>query len=221
MGKAVFTIWNVPYEQKNEKKIGSSENRVFTCFYAGRISKDTGVVAILEAFRIAKKQFEGLKLVLIGRLDIDNITYKDMLSTSKKFGDLVLLKAVSHDKLESLYLSADAGLALYPPTYWTFRTKASEKVFEYMSYSLPVITSNFPGLREIINSTNSGLLINPSDPESISNAILMLCRNQQYAKLLGTNGRKAISSNYNWDKQKATLFEAYYYVEHGYLSSRL
>jgi glycosyltransferase involved in cell wall biosynthesis len=211
--KAVFTVWNVPSKGLIAELPRDQFHETFNLFYAGAISKYTGVSNVLKAFVLANSNFRGLKLVLVGNVDKHSTIYNELDTVMREHKNVTLLKAMPHHELEHLYLNSDAGLALYPPTYWTCRTKASEKVFEYMSYSLPVITSNFPGLSEIITETESGLLVNPLDPESISKAILLLCENRRYSELLGANGRKAVLNSFNWETRKISLFQAYCYLE--------
>ena len=83
------------------------------------------------------------------------------------------------------------------------------KMFEYMSARIPVIASDFPLWREIIQGNDCGLLVDPLDPAAIANAIDYLVLNPEEAQRMGANGRKAVNERYNWTIEEQKLFAFY------------
>ncbi len=83
------------------------------------------------------------------------------------------------------------------------------KMFEYMSAGIPVIASNFPLWREIIQGNDCGLLVDPLDPAAIADAIDYLVSNPAEAQRMGANGRRAVNERYNWDIEEQKLFAFY------------
>jgi len=83
------------------------------------------------------------------------------------------------------------------------------KMFEYMSSSIPVIASNFPLWREIIEGNNCGLCVDPLDPKAIAAAIDYLVQNPAVARQMGENGRQAVLSKYNWSTEEKKLLGFY------------
>ena len=78
-------------------------------------------------------------------------------------------------------------------------------MFEYMSAGLPVIASNFPKWKNIIDETNCGICVNPLDPNEIAKAIEFFLTNPEKAKEMGQNGRKLIEKKYNWSIEEKKL----------------
>ena len=76
---------------------------------------------------------------------------------------------------EALRLARDAniGIVTFLPTPNNMSCLPN-KLFEYMQLCLPVIASNFPHYEEIIGKSNCGLLVDPSDPNSIALGIIKL-----------------------------------------------
>ena len=88
------------------------------------------------------------------------------------------------------------------------------KMFEYMSAGIPVIASNFPLWREIIEGNQCGICIDPLDPKAIAIAIDYIITHPQAAKTMGQNGRQAVQKRYNWTTQANILTEFYGVISH-------
>ncbi len=83
------------------------------------------------------------------------------------------------------------------------------KMFEYMSSGLPVIASDFPLWRQIIEGSQCGLCVDPLDPQSIAAAIDYLTTHPDEARAMGENGRIAVQRKYNWGREAKKLVELY------------
>ncbi len=83
------------------------------------------------------------------------------------------------------------------------------KMFEYMAAGIPVIASNFPLWREIIEGNQCGLCVDPLDPKTIAGAIDRLVNNPELARRMGENGRRAVMDKYNWSIEEGKLLRFY------------
>ncbi len=83
------------------------------------------------------------------------------------------------------------------------------KMFEYMAAGIPVIASNIPSWREIIEGNDCGLCVDPFDPAAIAAAIDYLVLHPALAKRMGENGKKAVIEKYNWPVQALKLTDFY------------
>jgi glycosyltransferase involved in cell wall biosynthesis len=83
------------------------------------------------------------------------------------------------------------------------------KMFEYMAAGIPVIASNFPLWRSIVDDNQCGLCVNPKNIKEIAAAIDYLVTNPDIAQRLGENGRRAVRDKYNWQLQAAKLINFY------------
>jgi len=101
-----------------------------------------------------------------------------------------------------------AGLVLlYPEPNYVYSQPI--KMFEYMAAGIPVIASDFPLLREIVEGADCGRLVDPLDPRAIADAIEYLLGYPEKAEEMGRNGRRAVEERYNWENEKRKLLALY------------
>jgi len=83
------------------------------------------------------------------------------------------------------------------------------KVFEYMSMGLPVILSDCPYNRMMVEKLEFGICVDPENPDEIADAIRYLLDNPEEAKRMGENGRRAIKEEFNWSVEEKKLLALY------------
>ncbi|MGE5802332.1 MAG: glycosyltransferase family 4 protein [Gemmatimonadota bacterium] len=71
---------------------------------------------------------------------------------------------------------------------------------EASACGLPVIAGQSGGLAEAVRDGETGLVVNPDDPEAVADALKRLLGDQLLARRLGQSGRKAVETYYNWDR---------------------
>jgi glycosyltransferase involved in cell wall biosynthesis len=82
-------------------------------------------------------------------------------------------------------------------------------MFEYMAAGIPVIASDFPLWRDIVEAHACGLCVDPRDPPAIAAAIDYLASHPDIARRMGENGRKAVCARYNWPREATKLIQFY------------
>lgn len=83
------------------------------------------------------------------------------------------------------------------------------KMFEYMAAGIPVIASDIPLWRGILESSRCGICVDPYDPAAIARAIDYFVLNPDIARQMGRNGRQAILDTYNWPVESVKLIAFY------------
>ncbi|MBK1990761.1 glycosyltransferase family 4 protein [Sphaerospermopsis aphanizomenoides BCCUSP55] len=101
-----------------------------------------------------------------------------------------------------------AGLVLLHPTA-SLMDSLPVKMFEYMCAGIPVIASNFPLWKEIIEGNQCGICVDPHNPQAIAEAIQWIIAHPYEAKQMGENGRSAVLEKYNWEKESKVLLKLY------------
>lgn len=97
-----------------------------------------------------------------------------------------------------------AGLVTLHPTA-NYLDSLPIKMFEYMAAGIPVIASDFPAWRAIIDTFQCGVCVDPLDPDAIARAIDSLNADPLAAQAMGEKGRAAVLSHFHWEREFGAL----------------
>lgn len=100
------------------------------------------------------------------------------------------------------------GLVILHPTQ-KYRDAYPTKMFEYMAASLPVIVSDFPLWRRIVEQAGCGLLVDPQAPQAVAEAMQWILDHPAEAETMGQCGRAAVEQHYNWAPEAQKLLALY------------
>ena len=179
----------------------------FAVLYAGAhgLSNDLGV--LLETARLLSDQPEIL-LVMLG----DGKDKPALVQQASKAGlvNVQFLQPVPKVEMPQALAAADACIAILKPLEM-YKTVYPNKVFDYMAASRPVILAIDGVIRQVIESADAGIAIQPGDPVAMAEAIRLLFQNRELAGKLGSNGRRYVEQHFDraaLADQLATLLSA-------------
>lgn len=191
-------------ELEPDSEILSTEKSIKnTICYVGGISVIRGAYEMTEAMGFVKND---IKLHLAGEFS-QEIDF-DRLRNFNGWKKIVELGFVNRNNVKNLMADSLGALAVFKPELNHFNAQPN-KMFEYMSAGLPVIASNFPLWKEIIEGNKCGICVDPLSPKKIAEAIDLLYENQDRAREMGKNGQKAVYEKYNWQNEEKTLLQLY------------
>lgn len=198
-GKTV-NINNFPI--KDELNTLTSEvmkERIVT--YIGEITRIRGAMEMITAMG-----FVNGKLYLAGPYESE--TFRFELQKLKGWEKVKEFGFINRLQAKEILGQSSAGLVIFHPEPNHINAQPN-KIFEYMSAGIPVIGSDFPLWREIIEGNQAGMCVNPLNPEAIAQVINFLFENPEEAKKMGLNGIKAILEKFNWETEVEKLIEVY------------
>jgi len=100
------------------------------------------------------------------------------------------------------------GLAILHPEP-NYLESYPTKMFEYMAMGIPVIVSNFPLYRHIVDETGAGVSVDPLDIKGIADTIEKLLSDTDRLARMGENGRLAVARSYSWEHESTHLLRMY------------
>jgi glycosyltransferase involved in cell wall biosynthesis len=151
--------------------------------YAGRLSKEKGVLELAEAAR-------GLPLVVVGDGPL-----RGRLPGARGF--------VSRDELERLFSSA--AVVACPSRREGFGVTC----LEAMAHGKPVVASAVGGLLDLVVEGETGLLVQPRDTQALRGALQRLLGDEELRRRLGTAAQTRARERFSWDTVTQAILAAY------------
>ena len=118
------------------------------------------------------------------------------------------IATVPLSELPSYTASADIGVQPIENSCLNHFTTDSNKLFEYMMAGLPVVASNLPEIRRVVEDGRFGLLVPPGDTNALAAALARLVGEPALRKQLGARALET-ATKLNWDTQEAKLRDLY------------
>ena len=222
-----FVIYTTPVVGNRYKKMGIPTERIENypliklsnsfkknpkkyIIYLGGMTKIRGTCELLKAFAITAVKHKDWKLYLVGTIKPKNFAKEiNKLITELNIKENVkLISWIPYEEKEKYSSQASIGVVTYLP-YRNNMSCLPNKLFDYMLMSLPVVTSNFPLYKEIVEGNKCGICVDSTKPKEIAKAVEYLIEHPKEARKMGENGRKAILEKYNWEKESKKLLKVY------------
>ena len=178
-----------------------SEKKDEVC-YVGGIAQIRGIKEVVKAMEFTRN----VKLNLVGVFS-EKAVEEETKSYSgwQKVNELGFLDRVG---VANVMSHSIAGIVTFHPLPNHIDAQPN-KMFEYMSAGLPIITSNFLLWKEIVEGNSCGICVNPLEPKEIAEAIEYIMTHPKVAEQMGQNGKKAVLEKYNWQVEEKKLFKLY------------
>jgi glycosyltransferase involved in cell wall biosynthesis len=167
-----------------------SESIVFS---VGRVVAEKGLHVLLRALPLVLAESPAARVVIAGKgPELETLR---SLARSLDVGDKTELTGFIADRdRDRLFKVADC--AVFPSLYEPFGIVA----LEAMAAECPVVVSEVGGLRDVVRHGETGLKVQPDDPESLAWAIVDTLQHRKLAAKRVANAYRAVREEYNWDR---------------------
>lgn len=170
--------------------------------YVGGLMRTRGLLQMVRAVAL----LPGVRLVLCGRFE--DAAFEAELRAEPGWAQVQWLGQVGREQVRDVLARASAGLVTLLPMP-SYLDALPIKMFEYMSAELPVVASDFPLWRDIVERAGCGACVNPADPRAIAAALRGYVDDAARADAHGRAGRAAVLSSYNWPVAERALLALY------------
>ena len=167
--------------------------------YCGSLYEGRGIEELITAMI----EFPELILVIVGGEKHDLVRCQKLVEENNQENVLFIGQVLP--KRVPVYLMAADILAMpYTTRTPTYRDMSPMKMFEYLASGKPIISSDFPVLREVLEHKKNALLVKPDTPEAISDGIRWMLDHPEEAGHLGTHAKKDVQG-YSWDQRSKRI----------------
>ena len=195
-------VCNFPLLEEFHPVESWAEKSLEVC-YVGGLSRVRGVSEIVSAMALVKS---GTKLNLAGAFS--EVLLRNDVSCLAGWSNVIEHGELDRKGVGSVCQRSIAGLVTLHPIP-NYLDALPIKMFEYMSAAIPVIASDFPLWRKIVEENDCGVCVNPLDVGEIASAIDCMANQPEEARRMGENGRRAVMTRYNWGHEESKLMEFY------------
>jgi len=173
--------------------------------HSGGITVGRGLYNLVRAVRHLR---EGV-LAFVGQpfqgVDKD---LSDLVKQENVADRVVFLDPVPPYEHVSYIASASVGVAAFQPICLNYYYVAPNKLFEYLNAGLPVVCSDLPEMKRVVEGYNAGRTFDVEDPADIAAAIEWVLSDKDRYEELRRNARKA-AEVYNWENESRKLLAVY------------
>lgn len=162
-----------------------------TVVYVGGVTELYGFSNLIKAFDLLNEKGAFYKLLIVCRKN-----EWEKVSSTLKQRDWLTVFHLSGNELASVYRMAAAGIITKPQNKYN-NLAVSVKLFEYISYGLPIISTHSDATDRIINQLNIGIIVDDS-PEAIADGVLKLLADDEAIKYYRNNTKTALQNNSQW-----------------------
>ena len=168
--------------------------------YQGMLIPARGIEAVCDAF----EQLPTPRPLLVFMGDGPLVDF--VRARAAKNPDIRHLPAVPPTDILRHTASADVGLCLFEHTCLSYYFCMPNKLFEYIRAGIPVICSDLPELRRVVNDEHVGLIARDARPASIAAAVLAMEQRDPHS-FVGALAQAA--DKYSWARQTTVLASLY------------
>ena len=177
----------------------------FLVAYTGGLTAGRGTIEMIDALGRVSERYRP-RMVIFGKFWPEELEAR--VRALPGFARVDYRGWAPYESLPGQLAAADAGIVCFLPEP-NHVNAGPTKLFEYMACGLPVVVSDFPMWRTVVEGNGCGLCVNPADPAAIAGALEYLADHPEQRAIMGRNGRKAVIEKYNWEVEADRLIRAY------------
>ncbi|MEX2375125.1 MAG: glycosyltransferase family 4 protein [Dehalococcoidia bacterium] len=121
---------------------------------------------------------------------------------------VIFLGWKDHAELPEYYAQGHIGLLPFLDGSHV-RITLANKLFDYMGAGLPVIASDLPPMRRVVEECRAGVLVPAGDPEALAAAAHSLLSEDAIRSDMGHSGRSAVLEKYRWERDEARFLATF------------
>ena len=165
-------IKNVPLSRTGSKQKKKhdffDDSKVKKILYQGAVNKDRGIKLMISSML-----YVSAKLYIVGTGDILDylINYTKDLNLEKK---VIFVGKVDFKDLFFITEQADLGLSLEKDTCISYRYSLPNKIFDYINAEIPVLVSDLPEFRKVVQKYKIGSVLSSREPQGVADQINFL-----------------------------------------------
>ncbi|MBN2639261.1 MAG: glycosyltransferase [Bacteroidales bacterium] len=206
-GVQMTVVRNVPESVSigisDRKELGLPEDKKILILQGSGINVQRGAEELVEAMQFV----DDVLLLIIGGGDVFQIL-RDRVKELKLKSKVTFLPRMSYVELMKYTAASDLGLSMDKGISLNYLYSLPNKLFDYLHAGIPVLVSDLPELKNVIEKYNVGIIIPSHIPVDIAEKINVVLADSDQMDEWRKNAIKA-SEELNWEKESVLLKKVY------------
>lgn len=189
------------------KEIIQKYEKDFVILYLGDTGLRRGLQTAIEAIPKIQKGIPNVKLVIVGKNTTDHILKNHV--SELQIEDFVDFEGWQNVSLFPSYIVASS--ICISPLHRNIQHDVAyaNKLFQYMSFTKPVLVSNATAQKNLIERTKSGIVHEERNALDFADKVMDLYADEKRRLEYGENGKQFIEEEFCWEKTSEKLVELY------------
>ena len=174
-----------------------------TVLFVGRLEYRKGFKYLLRAWLWVREAIPNARLLVVGAFDKRRKRGYVLYARRQGIGGVRFVGQVSESDLPRFYRTADVFVA--PSAGFE---SFGIVLLEAMATGVPVVASDIPGYRTVLDHGVQGLLVEPRHPQALAKAVIDLLRDQDLRTQMGSQGQVK-AADYDWPRVAVRVLDFY------------
>jgi glycosyltransferase involved in cell wall biosynthesis len=194
-----------PADEKLTAELGIA--RHFTMVYAGSLNEYEGLDDLITAIAELREQGTVVRLIVVGDGAASNSLKKQVAELSLEAAVTFVGRVPPDDVIR--YLSLADAVTLPRKAFKVCNVVSPLKPLEAMAMAKPVVLTDLPVLREIVQHDVTGLLAAPGSPRDLARTLTRLAADPKLRTRLGEAARRWVLQERSWSAAASVLNSIY------------
>lgn len=178
------------------------ENKIL--IYQGALNIGRGLEILIDVVA----GIQDVILILVGDGDIRKSLEKKVFD-NKLDEKIYFLGKIPFEKMPGITRQADAGISIEEDLGLNYRYAMPNKLFDYIQSGIPVLVSDLPEMKRVVERYNIGIILENREIDSIRKAINTLLFDES-KRLEWKTGLEKAANDLCWEQEENKLLEIYF-----------
>ena len=177
--------------------------------YVGKyktMGMDKGVDELVKVFSSLRQKMANTHLLIVGLAPQEKQELAEVFAHAVIPAEAyTLVVHVPQSEVGKFMRASDVLIMNYPNTSYYASYMSPMKMFEYMASGVPIVTSDLPTVREILDD-EMAVFVSPDNKESLEQGIFRVLMNEEFGKQIASKAYEKVS-NYTWGKRAERILD--------------
>jgi glycosyltransferase involved in cell wall biosynthesis len=164
-----------------------------------------GVQEFVDAARIVHRNGQDARFVMVGDTDADNPAGVSAEQLEQWEDEGVIEWWGYQESMPDVF--AESHIVCLPSKY---REGVPKVLIEAASCGRPIVTTDMPGCREIVQDGENGILVTPGHAQAVADAVMQLLEDEELRAKMGDRGRALVQKEFSVERVVEKTVEVYH-----------